>query len=161
MYLIDGHNLIPHIPGIALSDPDDEARLIQQLQGFCRKKRKRVTVYFDRAPAGQAGECQFGSVQAVFVREGVTADKAIMDHLAELGKRARNVIVVSSDRQVSQAARAVHARVMPSETFATEMTAVFDDEPELDPQNRLLSQEEVAEWEAFFRRGHPDSDQKD
>jgi hypothetical protein len=161
MYLIDGHNLIPYIPGIALSDPDDEMKLIQQLQGYCQKRRKSLTVYFDRAPVGQAGVRKFGSVQAVFVREGVTADKAIMDRLAELGKRARNVVVVSSDRQVRQAARAVHAKVISSQAFAAEMRAVFEDEPELDPRNRLLSQEEVAEWEAFFRRGRPDSGHKD
>ncbi|MDY6866554.1 MAG: NYN domain-containing protein [Chloroflexota bacterium] len=161
MYLIDGHNLIPYIPGIALSDPDDEMKLIQQLQGYCQKRRKSLTVYFDRAPVGQAGVRKFGSVQAVFVREGVTADKAIMDRLAELGKRARNVVVVSSDRQVRQVARAVHAKVISSQAFAAEMRAVFEDEPELDPRNRLLSQEEVAEWEAFFRRGRPDSGHKD
>lgn len=161
MYLIDGHNLIPYIPGIALSDPDDEMKLIQQLQGYCQKRRKSLTVYFDRAPVGQAGVRKFGSVRAVFVREGVTADKAIMDRLAELGKRARNVVVVSSDRQVRQAALAVHAKVISSQAFAAEMRAVFEDEPELDPRNRLLSQEEVAEWEAFFRRGRPDSGHKD
>ncbi len=161
MYIIDGHNLIPHVSGIALSDPDDENKLIQQLQGYCQKKRKRLVVYFDRAPAGQASVRQFGSVQAVFVREGVTADKAIMDRLAELGKRARNMIVVSSDRQVRQAARALHARVVSSKVFAAEMRGVFEDEPDFDPRNRLLSQEEVAEWEDFFRRGHPDSGQKD
>jgi len=161
MYLIDGHNLVPYILGIALSDPDDEMKLIQQLQGYCQKRRKSVTVYFDSAPVGQAGVRKFGSVQAVFVREGVTADKAIMDRLAELGKRARNAIVVSSDRQVSQAARAVHAKVISSKAFATEMRAVLEDEPELDPRNRLLSQEEVAEWEALFRRGHSDLGHKD
>jgi len=161
MYLIDGHNLIPYIPGIALSDPDDEMKLIQQLQGYCQKRRKSLTVYFDRAPAGQAGIYQFGSVQAIFVREGVTADEAIMDDLSKLGKRARNVTVISSDRQVRQAARAVHATVKRSEVFAVEMASLSEDEPALDSRNRLLSQEEVAEWEDFFRRGQPDSDQKD
>jgi hypothetical protein len=161
MYLIDGHNLIPHIPGIALSDPDDEMKLIQQLQGYCQKKRKRVTVYFDRAPAGQADVRQFGLVRAVFVREGVTADEAIMDNLSKMGKRARNVTVISSDRQVRQAARAVHSKVISSEVFAAEVTAVFNVEPQMDPRNRLLSQEEVAAWEDLFRRGHPDSGKKD
>jgi hypothetical protein len=159
--IIDGHNLIPHLQGMSLSDPDDEENLIRQLQAYCQKARKRVTVYFDRAPAGMAGERQFGSVRAVFVREGMTADEAIMVHLKRLGKRARNVIVVSSDRQVKQAARAVHARVKTSEVFAAEMVLNITEESDFNPRNRLLSQEEVAEWEAFFRRGHPDSDSKD
>ncbi len=157
--LIDGHNLIPHLPGINLSDPDDEGQLIQLLQDYCRIRRKHVEVYFDRAPAGWAGERKFGSVKANFVREGVTADQAIMDRLKKLGKRARNVSVVSSDRQVQQAARAAHADVLPSQTFAVELATLFEDEPALAPRERLLSQDEVAEWEAFFKRGHPDRGQ--
>lgn len=155
--LIDGHNLIAHIPGIDLSDVDDEGQLVQLLQAYCRLRRKTVEVYFDRAPAGQAGTRQFGQVRAVFVREGSTADEAIMERLKRLGKRARNVTVVSSDRQVQQAARAAHAGVMPSEAFADEWDSLSAEEHAFDPRNRLLTPEEVADWEKMFRHGHPDS----
>lgn len=153
--LIDGHNLIPHISGIDLSAPDDEGELIQLLQEYCRLRRRQVEVYFDRAPVEQAGERRFGQVQAVFVREGRTADEAIMDRLEQLGKRARNVAVVSSDRQVQQAARASHASVVSSKDFAEEWESLSAEEPAFDPRNRLLSDEEVANWEEIFRHGHP------
>ena len=39
-YLIDGHNLIPKIPGMSLRMEDDEQELIQLLQDFSRYKRK-------------------------------------------------------------------------------------------------------------------------
>jgi predicted RNA-binding protein with PIN domain len=153
--LIDGHNLIPHVPGMSLSDPEDESQLIQVLQEYCRKRGRSVEVYFDRAPVGQAGEQRFGQVRAVFVREGVTADEAIMARLSGLERKARNAQVVSADRQVQQAARAVHAKVVPSQEFSAELQTLMTEEPSLDPRNRLLSDEELSAWEAFFRRGHP------
>lgn len=157
MILIDGHNLIPHVPGISLTDPDDEGELVRVLQQYCRLRRKTVEVYFDRAPIGQAGTRQMGQVRATFVRSGITADEAIMARLQALGKRARNAQVVSSDRQVQQAARAAHASVVPSDDFARELARMMTEEPELDPRNRLLSEDELTDWEAMFRKGHPSS----
>jgi len=159
--LIDGHNLIPHIDGISLSDPDDEEKLISILQEYARLRQKKVEVYFDRAPVGQAGERRFGQIRAFFVREGSTADEAIMNRLRQLGKRARNYIVVSSDRQVQQAARAVHASVVSSQAFAHEWETLTAEEPTLDPRNRLLTEAEVDDWEQLFRRGHPSSGRED
>jgi len=75
--LIDGHNLIPHLPGINLSDIDDEEQLINWLQSYCRLRRRKVTVFFDQAPAGFSGERDYGAVKAYFVRQGSTADDAI------------------------------------------------------------------------------------
>jgi len=153
--IIDGHNLIPKFEDLTLSDPDDEQGLIRLLQEYCRVRRKKVEVYFDGAPAGKSGERHFGQVKAHFVRVGQTADDAIMARLKRLGKRARNVMVVSSDRQVQQAARASHAGVLSSEEFAADWRSLVDDEPEIDPRNRLLSDSEVEAWEQVFRRGHP------
>ena len=158
--IIDGHNLIPHMPGVELSDPDDEVKLVQLLQDYCRIHRKRAEVFFDRAPAGMAGVRQYGLVRAHFVREGTTADAAIMAYLKKLGKRAKNTTVVSSDRQVLAAARGAHAEMIRSEAFAATFVQLAEDEPELDPRNRLLDDEEVADWERFFQRGHPSNSGK-
>ena len=143
------------MPGMDLSDPDDELQLIDLLQTYCRLRRKKAEVFFDRAPVGQARTQQYGLVKAHFVREGTTADAAIMAYLKKMGKRAKNVTVVSSDRQVSVAARAVHATVMTAETFAADWPDVNPQAPGLDPRDRLLSEEEVKLWENLFKRGHP------
>ena len=153
--LIDGHNLIPPMPGVDLSEPDDEDQLIRMLQEYCRLRRKTVEVYFDQAPAGRAGVQQQGQVRAHFVPRGTTADAVIMARLKKMGKRAKNATVVSSDRQVVAAARAVHAGVVTSEAFAAEWAGLTEDEPELDPRHRLLSEEELTAWEQLFLRGHP------
>ena len=66
-YLIDGHNLIPKL-GLRLDSIDDEMELIAILQGFCRVERKQVEVFFDGAPAPQAGTRKLGAVSAHFVQ---------------------------------------------------------------------------------------------
>jgi predicted RNA-binding protein with PIN domain len=152
--IIDGHNLIPRIPGLSLSDPEDEDKLIHLLQDYARIRRKSVEVYFDKAPVGQAGERRFGQVRAHFVRDTITADEAIMARLQQLGKRAKNYTVVSSDHQVRRAAQALHATVITSEDFSAAWQALQDSTPELDPRNRLLAEDEVSEWEQLFKRGH-------
>ena len=88
MILIDGHNLIPKIRGLSLSDENDEEKLIQILQDYCRIKRKTVEVYFDGAPMDHAGTRNFGNVKAHFIRKGTTADDMIIPaHSGIWGKR--------------------------------------------------------------------------
>ncbi|MFN2303804.1 MAG: NYN domain-containing protein [Anaerolineales bacterium] len=149
--IIDGHNLIPHLPGMDLADQDDEEKLIALLGEYSRLRRKSIEVYFDRAPLGQARERNYGKVKAVFVQEGSSADAAIMARLKKMGKRAKNVRVISSDRQVQQAARAAHAEVQSSQDFAAEWLRLSEEENILDPRNRSLSEEEITNWEALFR----------
>lgn len=122
MYVIDGHNLIPKIPGLSLKAIDDELLLIDLLVTFAQARRKPIEVFFDGAPAGWAGRRRYGAlVTAHFVSLGKTADEAIRQFLATKGKSARGLIVVSSDRQVQANARALYAQVTPSEMFAQEL----------------------------------------
>lgn len=152
-YLIDGHNLIPAL-GLRLDALDDEMELIARLQEFCRLRRAHAEVYFDGAPAGQAGTRPMGLVTARFVRQGLSADAAIEHRLAQLGARAREWTVVSSDRRVRQAARAAHAATLTAAEFARQMfpsprlplaSAAKTESP--------LSPQEVEEWLRIFR--HP------
>ena len=155
--IIDGHNLVPKMPGVSLADPDDEMKLIKILQDYGRLRRKPIEVYFDKATPGMSGEKHFGRVVAYFIQQGITADQSIMNRLKKLGRRAKNVTVVSSDRQVRKAAQAAHTKLMTSEEFVTDWQALLEEEPELDPRSRLLSSDEVEMWEDIFRHGHPSS----
>ncbi|MGD8751478.1 MAG: NYN domain-containing protein, partial [Anaerolineales bacterium] len=116
-YLIDGHNLIPHIPGLDLKTVDDEMQLVKLLQDFSWRVGKRAEVYFDNAPPGGVSDRRFGPVKAHFIRRGRSADNAIMQRLLSLGKKAQNWTVVSSDREIQIHARAQQARVISSEDF--------------------------------------------
>ena len=117
-YIIDGHNLIPKLPGMHLDMVDDEMQLVELLQDFCRQRRKQVDVYFDNAPAGGLKVQKYGAVTAHFTRSGIPADEAIRARLGRLGRESRNWTVVSSDRAVQAYARSAKAQIISSEIFA-------------------------------------------
>jgi predicted RNA-binding protein with PIN domain len=149
-YLIDGHNLIPKL-GLRLDSPDDEMELIGILQEFSRLSRRGSEVYFDGAPAGQAGIRKFGLVTAHFVRLSSSADSAIRSRLKKLGRAARNWIVVSSDHEVQHAATEYHAAVASSEEFAGQLKKI--QRPGGKPlDEKVLTSEEVEEWLKLFNK---------
>ena len=150
-YIIDGHNLIPKIPGMSLQDIDDEIQLVNLLQEFCRIRRKQVEVYFDNAPPGSPGARNYGRVVARFVRQGRTADQAIQMKLKRLGGEARNWTVVSSDGEVQANARAVRAKILTAEVFAQQVFEALGDTADsyLEPESDL-SPEEVEDWMQIF-----------
>jgi len=152
-YLIDGHNLIPKL-GLRLDSIDDEMELISILQEFCRLERRQVEVFFDGAPAPQAGIRKMGAVTAHFVRLGTTADDAIRSRLKKLGKSAKNWTVVSSDRQVQADARAAHAEVISSDSFAGMLKQARNSAPKPSSDGKI-SPQEVDEWLKIFERRKP------
>lgn len=158
-YLIDGHNLIPHIPELHLEDIDDELKLITLLQSFCQQSGKPVEVFFDNAPPGMAGKRKYGMVTAVFIRQGNTADNAIRTRLEKLKGRAGEFVVVSSDRQVQTAARAVRARSISSPAFVRQMDAFREIATNQKAENLpgVLTTDEIDEWLKIFKdhRDHP------
>ena len=156
-YLIDGHNLIPKVPGLSLEAMDDEQQLIELLQEFCRRPGHRrrgawLEVFFDQASPGQAGTQRYGMVTAHFVSQSRTADQAILERLKRLGKQARNYTVVSSDHQVQIGAHEAQAGVLTSEEFAALLGAggaKRGEAGERRPQGPLGPQE-VKEWLEIF-----------
>jgi hypothetical protein len=153
-YLIDGHNLIPKV-GLHLDSFDDELELVDLLREFSRLHRRQVEVYFDGAPAGQAGTRGLGTVKATFVRAGTTADAAIARRLKKLGRAAKNWTVVSSDRQVQADAREARAEVLSSEGFARLLQQTPRVENSKPAQDRKVSPAEVDEWlKIFGSKGH-------
>ena len=153
-YLVDGHNLIPKV-GLRLDSLDDEMELVTILQEFSRLYRRKVEVYFDGAPALQAGTRSLGTVKAHFIRIGTTADTAIARRLKKLGRTAKNLTVVSSDRQVQADARNARAEVLSSEEFARMLQQTPRSESNKPVADRKVSPAEVDEWLKLFEsKGH-------
>ena len=151
-YLIDGHNLIPRIPGLSLKDLDDELTLIQILGRFAANQGTKIEVFFDRAPPGQSGSHTFGRVKAHYVRQGRTADQAIVSRLSRLGKEAKNWSVVTSDREILAEARSCGSRIVKSDEFARILQAEDGSSPdgskEHDPE---VSRGDVDYWLEQFK----------
>ncbi len=148
-YIIDGHNLIPKL-GLRLDEPDDEMELVRLLQDFARIRRQQLDVYFDGAPAGQAGMRKFGSIKAHFVRQGQTADSAIRRRLEEMGKAAKNWIVVSSDHEVLSAAKVHQVHSLRSEEFVKQIRTALTTTTQSGTSESKLSEKEVEEWINLF-----------
>jgi len=150
-YLIDGHNLIPKLPGLSLQSIDDELSLVELLQEYCRRSRNHVEVYFDNAPLGQTGTRRYGTVTAHFILQGRTADDAIRLRLGKLGRAGKSWVVVSSDQRVAMDARAIHAQAISSEKFARELLAILGTSKTAEkPADAALSPEEVTAWMEIF-----------
>jgi predicted RNA-binding protein with PIN domain len=150
-YLVDGHNLIPRL-GLRLDSVDDEMELITILQEFCRLEHRQVEVFFDGAPRPNTEK--HGRVTANFVRRDNTADQAIHTRLKRLGKAAKNWTVVSSDRQVQAEARAVHAEVLSSDSFAAMLRQARSSASKPSGEKNI-SPKEVDEWlKLFEERNH-------
>ena len=150
-YIIDGHNLIPKVPGLSLDDPEDEAKLVELLTQFTQKTGKRIQVFFDRAPTGHSRVRNFGAVVARFARSGQTADDAIYRYLQRLEGAAHNWTVVSSDHMVQNGARHARAKVIPSEEFARTLLDTINETHTSTKQDDVnLSADEVDEWLHLF-----------
>jgi predicted RNA-binding protein with PIN domain len=154
-YIIDGHNLIPKIAGLSLEAIDDEIQLIELLQEFCRLRRKKVEVYFDNSPAGGEPRRKFGLVTVYFIRQGNSADDAILRRLDQLGKGARNWTVVTSDIALQSAVKSRLATILPAEKFASEITRALNESTQegdtsSDP---AVTPDEIERWMEIFNAG--------
>ena len=147
-YLIDGHNLIGQTPGLSLSDPNDEQKLVELLRAFMVRSRKKGTVFFDNGQPGGSGNWSNSVLAVVFARGPQTADDLIRQRLIN-EKNPRGLIVVSSDQAVAQAAQAAHAGIQSSVQFARQMSRRA---PALQKKEDELTTDEVLQWEKEFKK---------
>ncbi len=116
-YLIDGHNLIGQLPDISLTDPDDEAKLVQKLIGFAARQQKKIVVVFDSGLPGGKSRLSTRQVEVIFASARSTADDVMKERI----KRVRDPgqwVVVSNDRVVLEAARSRRMTSITSAEFA-------------------------------------------
>ena len=159
-YYIDGHNLIPKVSGIRLTDENDEQELLERLQEYARLTRRKCTVFFDKSPDSKTKDSSYGTLHVVHVTHLIKADEEIIARVNRLGKnRAKDVTVVSSDQHVQWQSHMAGAQTMQSEKFAGEMNRAFSSgtavrkvrkqEPRIEPK---LSRKEVDEWLEIFSK---------
>jgi predicted RNA-binding protein with PIN domain len=150
-WIIDGHNLIPHVPGLSLSDPDDEDALIFWLQEYTRKTSDTIELFFDKAAIGQKSPVKHGRIIVNYVPASTIADQAIISRLQKLAARAANYTVVSSDHFVQTNARASRAKIMESSTFVDRVTHTLKSNNPASPDtSHQLKDEEIQWWLDFF-----------
>jgi len=156
-YLIDGHNLIPHIPNLSLDQLDDEDTLVTMLVNFSIKRNCQVEVFFDQGQLNSKREFKRGRVHVHFVLPPMIADGAIIARLLGIGKAAKNYTVITSDNTVQNRVRKFGANVITSQKFA-QMIQIQDNKKEIGshgehPANREI---EIEEWMRLFSSGKSD-----
>jgi predicted RNA-binding protein with PIN domain len=151
--LIDGHNLIGQTPSLSLADPNDEQKLIVMLRQYAARKQARIVVVFDSGnPGGKSKELSGGNVTAIFAGSHTIADRILLERLREL-KKPGEWVVVSSDREVQQAAQQRKMTVWSSADFAKRMGASPQREVEPpEPKDSGLTRSEVDEWLRLFKQ---------
>jgi predicted RNA-binding protein with PIN domain len=143
--LIDGHNLIGRMSELALGDPHVEARLVGLLRRYAAQTGHRLTVIFDGGlPGGPERELSGGGVEVIFAPSGRSADPLIIKRLRRVRDR-QGTLVVSSDRQIVEAAGSRRLRVRRAEDFAAELEPSSSPE-EPDPRQTPPSDAEVEAW---------------
>jgi hypothetical protein len=157
-YLIDGHNLIAQMPGMALTDPDDEAKLVLKLRSFAGRVGKRVTVVFDHGlPGGVSTLLSTHSVQVRFAFEHGSADQVLRDIIRRLDNPS-GWILVSSDVEVTALAQLRGMKCVASQVFAHQLSELPAAAPKSraarrakgQKENPRLSQAELDEWLSLF-----------
>lgn len=150
-YVIDGHNLVNFVPGLSLTAPDDEARLIAQLRQWLARAGKRGVVFFDQGQPGGGGGGS-ATLHVRFVRPPRTADQAIEDFLRHTPNPA-GWTVITADQRLATTARRLRAPVRAPADWVREMLAA----PQAAARQKThgLTPAEVAEWEQAFTRPRP------
>lgn len=148
-YLIDGHNLIAYLPDIDLADPDDEVQLVYKLRSFATRTQRKLTVVFDGGlPGGVSKSLSTSQVKVKFASSGtLTADQIIMKMLG------KNMILVSSDREIMQVALKKKIEVLTCPQFIELLTPPKPFQPDDDKEdNPSVSPEEVEHWLRIFSK---------
>ncbi len=119
-YLIDGHNLIAHLPDIDIADEHDEAQLVLKLRGFAAGRRVACTVVFDGGLPGGQSSLSTRGVKVVFAAsQHSDADSLIKRRIEKL--RGAGWTVVSSDHEIQTHARRYNLATLTAAQFAQEM----------------------------------------
>lgn len=153
-YLIDGHNLIPKLPGMSLDQLDDEQELINLLIAFSRRTGRQVEVYFDQGQVSGQHDYQRKRVHVHFVRKPMIADTAIISRLLGIGKAAKNYTVVSSDREIQDRARHLGAAILSSQEFAKRLLtdSGIGKKSNSDSAQQKVN-DDIQEWLDLFSKG--------
>lgn len=150
-YLIDGHNLISHLPDIELDDPHDEAKLVLKLRGFAARERRSIVVVFDEGLPGGLSHLSTHSVKVVFASSRRSNADFIIKERIKKTVDVRAWVVVSSDREVLAAAEARGMDGMRCVEFAARLVPPKRLKPDVgEATDVYLTPNQVKEWMRIF-----------
>ena len=145
-YIIDGNNLIGKISSLQKIQQKDKQssreKLAFMMDNYFHNKKAKCTIHFD----GFAQQPIKITYSKIIYSNNQTADNEIKKQI-EMSKNRKNLVVVTSDNNLSEFAHVCSCTVMKSEEFAnTLQRKVVDDE-----KNRIeLMSKDEDEFKKLF-----------
>jgi len=155
-YIIDGDNVIGSSPDISLEDPKARPKLIYIIRKFQENKKNNVTIVFDGMPENGVQREDISEKFCIrYPQPGSSADDEIKRILSGY-HYFKDVIVVTSDRELRTFAKKKGAKLINSIEFYFELKRVSrihgkkeETKKRIDTQ---LSDTEVEQWMKIFER---------
>ncbi len=155
-YLIDGNNLIGHLPFLEIKAPGSRFELIGRLLVFQKIKNTRVIVVFDGPPDPDITEEDFKGMpfHVLYPERGQDADEVIKKIVSK-ETDLRRFFVVSSDREIKHFAKSKGAKILSCEEFKKHLKKAqkkFKRVKEWEKNVDLPTPLEIKFWTNIFER---------
>ena len=154
-YLVDGNNVMGQRVGFHRDRRRARLLLLDELAAFAERKGATVAVVFDGAPDDFVSEGSlYRGVRVHYAARGSDADARIKS-LVEAARERRTLLVVTSDRALSDSVRACGARVLRSGEFRRMLEERVAGE-EADARKKEVRPDDTAHWLRYFGVGPDD-----
>ena len=148
-YLVDGNNVIGSFGSINPDLHRARKRLICELATFVKATRQKVRVVFDGAQDQDFPEgVRIRSVHVSYAKSGSDADQRIKD-IVRRSTSPRDIVVVSSDRDLTAFVSSKGAKIISSYDFRLELKNA-EEKLSLTEKTNLSQKIDVEEWMEFF-----------
>jgi predicted RNA-binding protein with PIN domain len=145
-YIIDGNNLIGKIPSLKILQKKDKQgsreKLAFMIDNYFSQKNAKVFLHFDGYPKDPI---RLHNVSIVY-SENLTADEKIKNQIGR-SKNPRNIIVITSDYNLTEYARVCSCTVTMCEEFAKDILHQKDNDEE---KKRIEEMNNNEEFKKLF-----------
>lgn len=153
-YLIDGSNLIGHIPTLELRDPKSKHRLVAQLLAFQVIKKTKIFLVFDGPPDHDLLEKNphRSDFAILWPNQEESAD-TLISQWVQKQTDLRHFYVVSSDREIKTFARESGAKILDCKEFHKLLKTALKEYKEsqaMEKEDITLSPLELDHWLEIF-----------
>jgi predicted RNA-binding protein with PIN domain len=150
-YLIDGNNVMAQRVGWHRDKAAARRGLLDELAVFAGVKRVKVVAVFDGAPEEFFKDgSSYRGVRVFYAERGSNADERIKQ-LVEASRERRTLIVVTSDRALSEYVRRCGAQTLRSGEFRRRLAeAAHEASTPNTQQNETIDGGELKGWLRYF-----------
>ena len=145
-YIIDGNNLIGKLPSLKMSQIKDKQgsreKLAFMIDNYFSQKNTKVYLHFDGHPKEPI---RINNARIIY-SENISADDKIKNQVGK-SKNPRNIIVVTSDNNVTEFARICSSTVIKCEEFAKDILHQKDSDEE---ERRIEEMSNNEEFKKLF-----------